>query len=438
MSAAAITVEHLSKAYRIGQKEEVHDTLTGAMLSWTRAPLRNFRRLQRLNTFDASRDSAEPDVLWSLRDVSFEVQPGEVVGIIGRNGAGKSTLLKILSRITRPTSGRAVIRGRVSSLLEVGTGFHPELTGRENIYMNGTILGMRKREIDRKFDEIVEFSGVEKFLDTPVKRYSSGMKVRLAFAVAAHLEPEILIIDEVLAVGDFEFQKKCLGKMNDVATSGRTVLFVSHNLTAVESLCSACLLLEQGRLAFSGETTEALRMYQQSALASVASCRDLASHAGRRANAPSLMRRVVLRSDSGEPTATFPMGSRLSVEVEFASPYPFSPVLGLVVKTELGGPLFGIDNRVIGGFDFGDDARRGTITCTIGPLPLMPGDYSLDLYLGDRQRSLDQVNDAISFAVIAADVFGTGKLAPSHCGPIWQSADWSFDPRSMELEPEAI
>ena len=217
----AIRVENLSKAYRIGTREERHDTLASTALGLLRRPFRNYRRLSRLTNL-SDRNTAS-DVIWALNDVSFEVNEGEVVGIIGRNGAGKSTLLKVLSRITEPTSGRAVIRGRVGSLLEVGTGFHPELTGRENVYMNGTILGMTKREIDRKFDEIVDFSGVEKFLDTPVKRYSSGMKVRLAFAVAAHLDPELLIIDEVLAVGDAEFQAKCLGKMQDVAQAGRTV-----------------------------------------------------------------------------------------------------------------------------------------------------------------------------------------------------------------------
>lgn len=246
MSDIAITVEGLGKAYHIGQKEEIPDSLVSAVSSWVKAPIRNFKNLKRLDTVKASK-SESGDVFWALKDVSFEVKRGEVVGIIGRNGAGKSTLLKVLSRITEPTTGRAVIHGRVSSLLEVGTGFHPELSGRENVYMNGTILGMTKREIDRKFDEIVEFSGVEKFLDTPVKRYSSGMKVRLAFAVAAHLEPEILVIDEVLAVGDVEFQKKCIGKMQDVAGGGRTVLFVSHNMSAVEALCNRGVHVVKGK-----------------------------------------------------------------------------------------------------------------------------------------------------------------------------------------------
>lgn len=260
MPTPAITVENLSKAYRIGLKEEIPDTFTSAATSWLRSPFRNLGRLRSLNTFRQTGDA--DDIVWALKDVSFEVNEGEVVGVIGRNGAGKSTLLKILSRITEPTHGEARIHGRVSSLLEVGTGFHPELTGRENVYMNATILGMTKREIDRRFDAIVDFSGVEKFLDTPVKRYSSGMQVRLAFAVAAHLDPEILIVDEVLAVGDAEFQKKCLGKMQDVAGSGRTVLFVSHNMAAVRALCSRGILLEGGRLTFDDEAGEVVNHYR--------------------------------------------------------------------------------------------------------------------------------------------------------------------------------
>ncbi len=255
----AIEINELSKAYRIGLREEIPDTLFGAVQSLAAAPWRNWQRLRRLNTFGKADN--ESDTLWALERVTAQIEPGEVVGIIGRNGAGKSTLLKVLSRITEPTSGRALIRGRVSSLLEVGTGFHPELTGRENVYMNGTILGMTRREIKQKFDAIVEFSGVDRFLDTPVKRYSSGMKVRLAFAVAAHLEPEILIIDEVLAVGDAAFQQKCLGKMRDVSGSGRTVLFVSHNTGAVTSLCRRGILLDHGKIVADGPVRPVIAEY---------------------------------------------------------------------------------------------------------------------------------------------------------------------------------
>lgn len=259
MSNIAINVEKLSKRFRIGVKEQTHDTLFGSIASWVKSPLSNYKSLRKLSHFSENGNTA--DILWALKDVSFEVKTGEVIGIIGRNGAGKSTLLKILSRITEPTSGRVEINGRVSSLLEVGTGFHPELTGRENIYLNGTILGMTKNEIDHKFDEIVAFSEVEKFIDTPVKRYSSGMKVRLAFSVAAHLEPEILIIDEVLAVGDASFQKKCLGKMKSVGEQGRTVIFVSHDMAAVRRLCHKTILLDFGEKIMEGDTENIILYY---------------------------------------------------------------------------------------------------------------------------------------------------------------------------------
>ena len=269
MSDTAIKVENLSKRYRIGLEEEIPDTFVSAATSFLASPLRNFRRLRALSRFDENDQRSNvqtfkrsnEDIIWALRDISFEVERGEVVGVIGRNGAGKSTLLKILSRITHPTSGRVELNGRVSSLLEVGTGFHQELTGRENIYLNGTILGMTKAEVDRKFDEIVDFSGVEKFIDTPVKRYSSGMRVRLAFSVAAYLEPEILLIDEVLAVGDVNFQKKCLGKMQDVATKGRTVLFVSHNMAAIQQLCSSAMWIETGKLGYRGDVDTCISRY---------------------------------------------------------------------------------------------------------------------------------------------------------------------------------
>lgn len=246
MTGPAVTVENLSKKYRLG---DVHTDLLSERLS------RLFRRRGQPN-------AAAQTEFWALRDVDFEVHEGEVLGIIGRNGAGKSTLLKILSRLTAPTTGRAVVRGRLASLLEVGMGFHPELSGRENIYLNGTILGMKRREIDRKFDEIVAFSGVEEFLDTPVKRYSSGMYVRLAFAVAAHVEADILIVDEVLAVGDAEFQKRCLGKMDEVARGGRTVLFVSHNLPVLRKLCTTGLFLDRGQLLRAGTAEECIVAYQ--------------------------------------------------------------------------------------------------------------------------------------------------------------------------------
>jgi lipopolysaccharide transport system ATP-binding protein len=262
-SEIVIRAERVSKLFRLGLREQARgDSLAAMMLGALKSPVKNYRKYRALYNFsDVDESSVSPDIIWALRDVSFDVRRGEVLGIVGRNGAGKSTLLKILTRITPPTKGRIEMKGRVSSLLEVGTGFHQELSGRDNIYLNGTILGMTKREVDRKFDEIVEFSGVERFLDTPVKRYSSGMSVRLAFAVAAHLEPEILIVDEVLAVGDATFQKKCIEKMQDVGRHGRTILFVSHNMAAVNRLCSRAILLSHGGLAASGKPHDVIGRY---------------------------------------------------------------------------------------------------------------------------------------------------------------------------------
>jgi lipopolysaccharide transport system ATP-binding protein len=269
MSETAISVSGLSKRYRLGGKQERHDTLTGALVDLARRPLANLRSLKSLTTF--SDDDTEDDTLWALRDVSFDIKSGETVGIIGSNGAGKSTLLKILSRITQPSHGSALVNGRVSSLLEVGTGFHPDLTGRENVFLNGAILGMSRKEIERKFDDIVEFSDVERFIDTPVKRYSSGMTLRLAFSVAAHLEPEILMVDEVLAVGDIRFQKKCLGKMSEVAKTGRTVLYVAHNMPAISRLCQRAILMGRGRVVQDGPVHDVISAYLNSGLGTSAS-----------------------------------------------------------------------------------------------------------------------------------------------------------------------
>ena len=274
MAESAIKVENLSKCYRIGAKEESNKTFREVAVDAFLAPVRNLRRLMKLTKFEAkslngtdeSSEVESSDIMWALKDVSFEVREGEVLGIIGRNGAGKSTLLKVLSQITEPTSGDVRLYGRVSSLLEVGTGFHPELTGRENIFLNGAILGMRKGEIAKKFDEIVSFAEIEKFIDTPVKRYSSGMYVRLAFAVAAHLDPEVLLVDEVLAVGDAQFQKKCLGKMRDVSTKGRTILFISHNMRAVQHLCSRAIWLNEGRMVADGMSKSVIEKYLRTTL----------------------------------------------------------------------------------------------------------------------------------------------------------------------------
>ncbi len=263
MSDLSIRVTNLGKQYRIGTGPKAYNTLRDSLVNAIQTPLRRIRQ-GFLPKDDDNGSDDRADIIWALRDVSFDVKQGQVLGVIGRNGAGKSTLLKVLSRVTEPSRGEVEIRGRVGSLLEVGTGFHPELTGRENIYLNGAILGMRRSEIEGKFDEIVSFSGVEKFIDTPVKRYSSGMYLRLAFAVAAHLEPDILVVDEVLAVGDAEFQRKCLGKMNDVAQQGRTVLFVSHNMSAILRLTQESIVLDRGQIVMRGPTVEAVDHYMSS------------------------------------------------------------------------------------------------------------------------------------------------------------------------------
>ena len=307
MSAVAIHVENLGKRYRIGDRREGYSTLRDAIASAAQTPLWILRDRNRKNS---SRQ------FWALKDVSFEVKQGEVVGIIGRNGAGKSTLLKILTRVTYPTAGRAEIRGRIGSLLEVGTGFHPELTGRENIYLNGAILGMRKTEIQQKFDEIVEFAEIEKFLDTPVKRYSSGMYMRLAFAIAAHLEPEILIVDEVLAVGDAAFQKKCLGKMGKVAKEGRTVLFVSHNMVAIESLCNRVIWLDQGQLMAEGHPASVVSTYLQSS-ASILTQQIWGTPATAPGNDKIRLRRVCARPEGGEPSDPITMRTPAVLEFDF-------------------------------------------------------------------------------------------------------------------------
>jgi lipopolysaccharide transport system ATP-binding protein len=306
VSTTIINVENLGKRYRIGERRNRNSTLRDALASAAQMAVCCFHDRNRKNS---------RNLFWALRDVSFEVNQGDVLGIIGRNGAGKSTLLKVLTRVTYPTAGRAEIRGRTGSLLEVGTGFHPELTGRENIYLNGAILGMRRTEIHQKFDEIVEFAEIEKFLDTPVKRYSSGMYMRLAFAIAAHLEPEILIVDEVLAVGDAAFQKKCLGKMGKVAKEGRTVLFVSHNMVAIQSLCNRVIWLDQGRLMAEGQPAPVVSNYLQSFASSLT--QQIWGVATAPGNDNIRLRRVCVRPEDGEPSDPITMRTPVVLEFDF-------------------------------------------------------------------------------------------------------------------------
>ncbi len=422
MSDVAIRVEKLSKKFLLGERLG-YRTFRETLQDLFTAPFRYYRT--RKNGIPAEKVDTDREI-WALKEVSFEVKHGEVLGIIGPNGAGKSTLLKILSRITEPTEGYAEVRGRVGSLLEVGTGFHPELTGRENVYLNGAILGMSRAEIKRKFDDIVSFAGVEKFIDTPVKRYSSGMQVRLAFAVAAHLEPEILIVDEVLAVGDAEFQKRCLGKMDEVSRSGRTILFVSHNMAAVEALCSRAMLLHSGTVESLNNTASVLNEYQNRIRKPFQGQEGVwkLQIGGERIRR--LISQVVLTSDGSHPTTAIYPHSPLLVDVSFRTTgTPFNPVLGVVIKTVTGLPILGIDNRIVPGYEF-PLARAGTVRIAFHSLPLLPGSYYIDVYLGDRVRSLDALRDTILLDVLSADIYGTGRLPPANAGPVAWTARWSF------------
>ena len=378
-----ISVERLSKKYVIGhqEKRERYVALRDVVARTAKRFATSAVNIARGRPIVAGDTTEE---FWALKDVSFEVRRGDVTGIIGRNGAGKSTLLKILSRITEPSEGRVCITGRVASLLEVGTGFHPELTGRENIYLNGAILGMTRAEVKTKFDEIVSFANIENFLDTPVKRYSSGMYVRLAFAVAAHLEPEILLVDEVLAVGDAEFQKKCLGKISEVSRCGRTIIFVSHNMGSIASLCKKALLLERGRVAATGLTDEVIEAYTSGS-----------EHALRmtfpaRSDAPSItgisLDEVALRRGD------------FSASIEFLSPFSLQqPVGGLVISTPSGVPVWGTNGRFHSNNVGTASVNCGVLTCQAPSIPLAPSTYSVSAWLSDWHQDFDQKLDALSF-----------------------------------------
>lgn len=405
----AITVENVSKRYRIGVNQAqgyrtLRESITDGLVS----------RWKRLRGPESPADSSSLDsgTHWALKDVSFKVQPGEVVGIIGRNGAGKSTLLKILSRITEPTSGRATFRGRIGSLLEVGTGFHPELTGRENIYLNGSVLGMSRREIARRFDEIVDFAEIKQFLDTPVKRYSSGMYVRLAFAVAAHLEPEILLVDEVLAVGDVQFQKKCLGKMDHIAKGGRTVLFVSHQMSAVQRLCRQCLFLEKGRLKSYGAKDEIVAQYLREGgernepghwidLAGAARCGSQeARFVGMRFRCP----------DPRVANRPFPDGPfEIELFIESDLPRRVSR-LAVTFYDRYGTKLVNADTVVLGETIWLD--RRTTVLLQVKELHLNPDTYILGLFLANYGCTYDQINEVGEIEIVdpPSDTFGNRPL----------------------------
>lgn len=414
----AIKVENISKCYRIGLKEKIHDSFGRTIIDFIKAPLDNYRKYRSLYNFDDTGPDSDGhprpgacDVIWALRDVSMEVKTGQVIGIIGRNGAGKSTLLKILSRITDPTTGWARIRGKVSSLLEVGTGFHPELTGRENVYLNSAILGMKKKVIDRKFDQIVGFSGVEKFIDTPVKRYSSGMKVRLAFSVAAHLEPEILVIDEVLAVGDAEFQNKCLGKMHNITQRGRTVLFVSHNMGAIIQLCPTSILLEDGGIVAGGPSKEVIDQYLSSIFRPVDSA-DLRNTPIRDGDGRLQFTAACLQQENGVNTNMPVSGRPVDIVLDFVSHRPLSRVqFKFTIFNQMGIAVTHCSVES-SGQSFNVPRGRGQVICHIPKLPLPLGQYKISAAAYDDRGKLDWIATACIFNVQASNFFKAPFVPP--------------------------
>jgi len=415
----AIHVEGLGKRYKIGVRAPDDRNFREAIVGLITAPIRRFRTL--------GEHAEEDETIWALKDFDLEVKPGEVIGVVGRNGAGKSTLLKILSRITEPTTGRVELRGRVASLLEVGTGFHAELTGRENVFLAGAIHGMRRAEIIRKFDQIAAFADIERFLDTPVKRYSSGMYVRLAFAVAAHLEPEILLVDEVLAVGDIEFQRKCLGRMREVATGGRTVLFVSHNMVSIESLCGRAVLLEQGRKTMEGEPRHVVETYLASFRCSTGSVA-LGDRTDRVGGVHARFTDVHFYDADGHITASVPMGGNLTVEAEFVCNQTLSRPRFLVLFTNgMGQTIFHAKSHAA--VDVMPDAGKGgKVQCRFPALNLPPGMYSIALRLNDSvAQRVDGIEMAASIEVTEADVYGTGRGAQEPDDVMFMPAEWTWD-----------
>jgi lipopolysaccharide transport system ATP-binding protein len=423
MSKIAISVNKLGKRYRIGGQRASYKTIRESIIAAAGKPLRWMRGERQIanNSF------------WALNDVSFEVNHGDVIGIIGRNGAGKSTLLKILSRITKPTTGRVELHGRVGSLLEVGTGFHPELTGRENIFLNGAILGMKRVEINRKFDEIVSFSEVEKFLDTPVKYYSSGMYVRLAFAVAAHMEPEILLVDEVLAVGDIAFQNKCLRKMGDVANEGRTILFISHNMAAIESLCQKGVVLDNGCVDFVGTQTEAIAKYFENFREKKTSLQDYEQRSG---NGMLRIVGVEFQDIDGHRLEVIQSGQTIDVcfSYEAAPDYVNGYVhVGLQIYTQLGIQVFSQTTRIMGS-GFVKVPPAGVFICRIPHIPLPAALYQLNCGIKVNEIKADDVVGAITMMVAEGDFYGSGRVPLSNQGICLVNGEWRLEAKTSSQD----
>ena len=420
MSNTVIGVSNLGKSYRIG---EIETRASSVRERISRIALSPFKYL-RMRMSKAT----EEETLWALKGVSFDVKQGEVIGIIGRNGAGKSTLLKILSRITDPTEGEAILHGRVNSLLEVGTGFHPELTGRENIYLTAAIHGMSRKEVSNRFEEIIEFSGVEKFIDTPLKRYSSGMRVRLGFAVAAHLEPEILLIDEVLAVGDIGFQKRCLRKMDSVSCQGRTVIFVSHQMEAVAHLCSRSILMDKGTIVYNGETSEAIERY--TALAGTYSSIPLRERTDRQGEGRVRFVDSWVENACGERTNTVRSGELMKIVAEFevttGQQVP-NLAIAFAVNTVRNVALADLSTATKRVCLDGAVPRYGKVECQIPRLPLNKGVYTYNVIARSNEQIQDWVQQAGQFDVESGDYFRTGKIPDSH-RLVLIDHDWRFAP----------
>jgi lipopolysaccharide transport system ATP-binding protein len=399
----AVSCHRIGKRYRLGSAARyatLRETITGA-------PARIVARARARR--EQPRGADPPGTLWALRDVSFDIAAGESVAIIGRNGAGKTTLLKILSRITPPTIGDGVVHGRIGSLLEVGTGFHPELTGRENVFLNGAILGMRQRAIAARFDEIIDFAGVEAFVDTPVKRFSAGMYLRLAFSVAAHLEPDVLVIDEILSVGDLEFQRKCMGKVGEVGRSGRTVLFVSHNLGLVKELCTRGIVLDAGRLIADAPITEAIASYLRTADPE-ADASDLTRHPRRPAAMQPILRRAVIRNESGTAVSVFTQRDQVVVDIEYDASGQTIAGVGIILETSDGVRVGNVNTYMSQSPPYRLPSA-GRVRFLLEGSQLVPDQYFISVSVGaSRDEILDRIERVVAFTVFPADIYGSGYM----------------------------
>lgn len=412
--STTIIVENLSKQYRLGMLR--HETmLREAIVNFARRPFGRTRKRK--------------ETIWALKDVSFEVREGEVVGIIGRNGAGKTTLLKLLSRITYPTHGRIRVRGKVSSLLEVGTGFHEELTGRENVYLNGSILGMKKKEIRAKLDQIIAFAGVEKFVDTPVKRYSTGMTLRLAFAVAAHLEPDVLFVDEVLAVGDADFQKKCLKAMDDFSTGGRTVLFVSHNMSAIENLCPRAIWIEGGEIVRDGEAKEVIQSYLSLFADAQQIGHDLSRIQSRGGNGKVRFTGIEFLDREGRQSNLVRSGDEVRMRLRFRAEEEIpQPHFGLMIYSDMGTLVTSFSTWAAGTEIERLPVGDGSIDLKIDTLNLMPSRYFLTLWVGGiGSAKYDHLDHCVTLDVEASDPYGTGKGIERRFGVMYVTGEWTCE-----------